>query len=147
MLGFPEGRRSQGLFLLGKSLCLSGQYPAAQTVLDEAINADPHANPEASNLLAIAYSQGADADWNKARQYSEQHLAESKLPPEERDQRCCSTRKFWITLGDRWAVRRAWRKILDTSTAAAGAQLLQAELTLRAARRTVGKCERRCQRR
>ena len=39
--GFPEGRQAQGLYLLGKYSCLSGNYTVGRTVLEDALRQFP----------------------------------------------------------------------------------------------------------
>ncbi|HZZ29577.1 MAG TPA: tetratricopeptide repeat protein [Pirellulales bacterium] len=134
VLGFPEGRRSQGLFLLGKALCLSGKYSASRTVLEEAINADSHADPETYNLLAIAYSQGTDANWSKAQKHSELYLAESSLTEEQRDAALLLNARILDHLDDRSGCQAALAKIHIGSADFSGAELLRAELLMREAR-------------
>ena len=54
-LGFPPDRDGQGLFLLGKSLCLSRQYDASREVLEQALTDDPDEAREIHWLAAAAY--------------------------------------------------------------------------------------------
>jgi tetratricopeptide (TPR) repeat protein len=131
--GFPEGRQAQGLFLLGKSLCLSGKYSASRAPLEESIHADAQSNPEAHYLLAYAYCHGADADWNQARHYSAQYLRESSVSQEQRDQGLLLNAKILDHLGDAAGCQAMLAQIPATSVAYAGAELLKAELLMREA--------------
>ncbi len=52
---FPSGREAEGLFLLGKSLCLSREYSASRPILEAATKTDPSHTNEIDWLLSRAY--------------------------------------------------------------------------------------------
>lgn len=79
--GFPPGRKAEGLYLLGKSLYLSGQIPASRPVLTEALKVNPQKKTEIHGLLAAAYLEDANPQLEKALAENAFHLADRRLPP------------------------------------------------------------------
>lgn len=79
--GFPHGRETEGLYLLGKSLYGSGQLTACRPVLREALKLNPRFDPELRYLLAEAYL--ADNPPNPALADEENRLAQDDRPPPE----------------------------------------------------------------
>ncbi|OHB67138.1 MAG: hypothetical protein A2V70_11995 [Planctomycetes bacterium RBG_13_63_9] len=81
--GFPPGRRATGLYLLGESLCHSGQIPASRLVLRAALKVNPDKQVEIHRLLADAYLGDSKPELEKA-------LAENTLLWESsaKDRRC-----------------------------------------------------------
>ena len=84
--GFPPGRRGQGLFLLGKSLYLSGQIPASRPMLLAALEVDPQKKTEIHRLLAGAYLSDANPKLEKALAENTLYLSDRKLPGADRHQ-------------------------------------------------------------
>src|SRR5215471_663918 len=84
--GFPEGRKAEGLLLLGKSLCLSDQFAASRAILEEALKTSSSPSPEIHFLLASAYFHGDDPDLKKAQQQVDRYLAETSLTAEQRSE-------------------------------------------------------------
>jgi tetratricopeptide (TPR) repeat protein len=78
--GFPPGRQAEGLYLLGRSLCLSGQIPAGRPILLEALKANPRKKTEIHHLLADAYLHDANPQLEKALAESTLYLADGGLP-------------------------------------------------------------------
>jgi TolA-binding protein len=84
--GFPESRRAEGLFLLGKSLNLSGKYVESRGPLDEALelDLDPQQTSAVHWLLAAAYSKGENRDLPRALENIAAYLSDEELEPTER---------------------------------------------------------------
>lgn len=81
-LGFPPGRSSEGLFLLGKSLYRSEQYGASQVVLNEALKASPARRIEIHSMLAGAYLNAPNPLLSQALEQNQLVLADPKAPPD-----------------------------------------------------------------
>lgn len=103
--GFPEGRRAQGLYLLGRVLARTGQYAAARGVLEEAIEAG--APPKAVLLhLSEAWSVDPRPDYGKARQVLNEYLAEESLTDTERQWGYIELARQQLGQGDLAACRK-----------------------------------------
>jgi hypothetical protein len=82
--GFPAGRRAEGLYLLGRSLYLSGQVPASRPVLLEAWKVNKRRRTEIHGLLADAYLHAANPRLEEALAENEKYLRDAGLPPAAR---------------------------------------------------------------
>src|SRR5207244_3560656 len=82
--GFPAGREGEGLFLLGKSLCLSLEYTASQPILEQALKSHPKQTGETHWLLARAYLWGASPNLKLALEHNNQYLADQQLSRTEK---------------------------------------------------------------
>jgi len=82
--GFPPDREGSGLFLLGKSLCLSRQYDASREVLEKALKQDPEEASEIHRLAAQAYLSGAHPDLKRAMAHNDAYLADKQLDRRQR---------------------------------------------------------------
>ena len=84
--GFPPGRRGEGLFLLGKSLYLSGQVPASRPILRQALKADRPHRAEIHRLLAGAYFNDAKPNFSEALKHNTLFLKDRMLSAARRHQ-------------------------------------------------------------
>ncbi len=104
--------RAIGLFLLGKSLCLSRQYDASRPVLEQALKADPQHASDIHRLAARAYLSGAHPDLKQAMAHNELYLADKRLDRRERFEGVLlQRRKFCSRLG---GARNECLKVLET---------------------------------
>ncbi len=81
--GFPEGRRQQGLFLLGSCLHESKQFSRALSPLKEALAAGASQKSEIHRLLSQACLSQPRPDARQALQWNDKYLADRGLPPDE----------------------------------------------------------------
>ena len=81
--GFPTGREGEGLYLLGKSLCLSREYTASRPILEQALKSDPKQESAIHWLLARAYLSGARPDLTRALEHNDRYLANEQLSRRE----------------------------------------------------------------
>jgi TolA-binding protein len=132
--GFPEGRESQGWYLLGKSLCLAGDFAASRVPLEEANKFNPPFKNDLFELLATANSNGPDADLAAARKFSERYLKEPELSSDQRDAAELVAADIAMKLGEGAACREALAKIPATSASAPAGTLLSANLLMREGR-------------
>lgn len=58
MLGFPQGRRAEGTFWLGKCLLLTGRAEQSRPILVDALKRNPRTRTEIHGLLAAALMTG-----------------------------------------------------------------------------------------
>lgn len=84
--GFPAGRESTGLYLLGKSLCLGGRPAAARSVLQAALKTDPTHKTEISQLLVQAWLAENPPALDRALAENEQVLADKELTADQRSE-------------------------------------------------------------
>ena len=82
--GFPAHRESTGLYLLGKSLCLSGRLDDALPVLQEAMRKPADHETELRSLLITALTDVYPPEFEKALAESQKLLADPKLREEAR---------------------------------------------------------------
>jgi len=82
--GFPPGREGEGLYLLGKSLYLSGQIPSSRPVLLSALPLSPHLETEIHRLLAGAYLNDANPMLEEALRENDLYLADSQISAADR---------------------------------------------------------------
>ncbi len=78
--GFPPGRKAEGLFLLGRCLYLSSQYPASRPVLRDALAVDQEKAPEIHRLLAGAFLQDANPRLEEALEENALYVNDRGLP-------------------------------------------------------------------
>ena len=79
--GFPKGWEAEGLYLLGKSLYASGQYPQCRPVLRDALALNPDRASEIHRLLSAAYLNDANPDYAQALEHNTLLLADRTLLP------------------------------------------------------------------
>ncbi len=97
--GLPPGRRPEALFLLGKSLYMSGQIPASRAALKEALRVSKRYKTEIHRLLADAYLNDAKPDLEKAMEQNTLHLADANLPRDERNKGLLQLAQIQFRLG------------------------------------------------
>ncbi len=98
-LGFPRGRQGEGLFQLGRCLYLSGQLPACRPVLREALQANPRRKGVIHRLLAAAYLNDANPEYENALASNEVFLSEATLSPESRHEALLQRAEILLALG------------------------------------------------
>ena len=98
-LGFPPGRKGEGLFLLGRSLYLSGQMAASRPVLREAIAANPRMRTEIHRFLAGAYLEDANPKYTEALEHNVIYLADPTLSVETRHRGLLQRAEILLQLG------------------------------------------------
>jgi tetratricopeptide (TPR) repeat protein len=97
--GFPPGREAEGLYLLGKSLYLSGQVPASRPILLEALEVNRQKKSEIHRLLAGAYLDDANPQLEKALSENTLHLADRRLPQAARHRGLHQRAQILLRLG------------------------------------------------
>jgi tetratricopeptide (TPR) repeat protein len=98
-LGFPPGRQGEGLYLLGRSLYLTGQMAASRLVLRQALEANPDERTEIHRLLAAAYLEDANPKLLEALEHNAICLADHTLPDEARHQGLIQRAEILLRLG------------------------------------------------
>jgi len=79
--GFPPQREAEGLYLLGKSLYLSGHSAASRPILREALEVGSSQHAEIHGLLAGAYLYDANPKLDEALAENSLYLADAALSP------------------------------------------------------------------
>jgi tetratricopeptide (TPR) repeat protein len=82
--GFPPGREGEGLFLLGKSLVMSGQIAPSRPVLEAALAAYPQESAVLHRYLAIAHKSEPDPNLPKAFEHITNFLSTAALDRNDR---------------------------------------------------------------
>ncbi len=128
--GFPPGRRSRGLFLLGKSLYEGGRIPASRTFLTAALRADPTNRAEIHRLLAGAYLNDSAPDLEKALHYSDLYLAERNLPPAKQQDGLMQRAQILLAMGNPDECMAILDRIPAQSTLRAEATILHGQVQM-----------------
>ncbi len=81
--GFPAGREGEGLFLLGKSLVMSGQTAASRPALEAALAAYPQQSALLHRYLAVAHKAEPSPDLAKAFEHITKYLNSGPLDRNE----------------------------------------------------------------
>lgn len=131
--GFPPGREGIGLFLLGKSLCLSRQYNAAREVLEQALTSDPDDASEINWLATSAYQNGSPPDLKNAMAHVTRYLASKNLSDADRDQGLLAEGQILFKSGQKEACLKLLERIKRDSPSFADAIVLQGQLLMQAA--------------
>ena len=97
--GFPPGRQGEGLYLLGKSLYMTGRIPAARTALLEALKANPPHKTDIHRLLAGTYLEDVASEPEKALAENTLHLADTKLSGAARNDGLLQRARILLMLG------------------------------------------------
>lgn len=98
-LGFPPGRDGEGLYLLGRSLYLTGQMAASRIVLWKALEANPLRRTEIHRLLAAAFLEDANPKLMEALEHNAIALADQTLPDDDRHQGLLQRAEILLRLG------------------------------------------------
>ena len=133
--GFPEGRRPQGLNLLGKSLFLSGQLASSRTVLDEAQRVDDRHRPELRKLLALANLRDLAASNQRALTEIETFLGEKSLSPKEVHEGLLIKSEIQFSLGDLPAAKETLGQIPLSNSNSSKITLLEGRILVAEARK------------
>jgi TolA-binding protein len=134
-LGFPSDRKGQGLFLLGKSLCLSRQFDAGRGILNQALAADPDDAREIHWLAASAYQNGTSPDLKRAMAHIDQFLADKELSPSEKYQGLLVRGQILFKDGRKDECLTLLKEIPPEAASGADAIVLRGQLLMQAARK------------
>ncbi len=136
--GFPEGRASQGLLLLGRSLYDCGEPAASRTILHEALAADPKQSAEIHLLLAETNLNDAIPDYDAALKENSLYLADRGLSATARQQGLLQRAKLLLALGQITECKDTLAKIPADAANRAEATLLRGQVLLREAEQLPG---------
>lgn len=78
--GWPTDRSAEGLWLLGRSLFYSQQYPQCRVALLEALPLNPERKTDIERMLAAAFLHDANPKFNEALEYNTRYLSDKRLP-------------------------------------------------------------------
>lgn len=82
--GFPDGREAEGLWLLGRCLYLSRQYPASRVALLAALPLNPNRASAIHRMLAEACQRDANPKLKEALKHNAAYLADRMLSQKAR---------------------------------------------------------------
>ena len=85
LIGFPEERYTQGIYLLGKSLIKSRQLTQGTYYLELALEEGSEDSADANILLAEAYFYNRSPDYQEAIKHLDQVISSSESTPSELD--------------------------------------------------------------
>ncbi len=131
--GWPKAREAEGLFLLGKSLCISHEYSASRPILEQALEANPEHAEEIHWLLSRAYHLGPEPDFAKALDHNAQYLANDQLSHRERYEGLLIKGQILFTAGRAAECLKVLAEIPADSPSFADATVLQGQLLMQAA--------------
>jgi TolA-binding protein len=131
--GFPADREAEGLFLLGKSLCLSREYSASRSILEAALKADPSRANEIDWLLSRAHLWGAHPDLKLALEHNVRYLANPQLAARERFEGLLNKGQILFEDGQIDECLKVLAEIPPTAPSFADAIVIRGQLLMRAA--------------
>jgi len=131
--GFPTAREGEGLFLLGKSLCLSREYTASQSILEQALKSFAKQATEIHRLSARAYLWGTQPDLKRALAHNDQYLATEQLSRRERYEGLLIKGQILFKDGKIDECLKVLKEIPKDAPSYADAIVLQGQLLMRAA--------------
>lgn len=131
--GFPEGRESQGLFHLGRSLFLIGRYAQARANLVEALDYDPPQRAEIHRLLTEAHLKDPNPDYEAALAHNRDYVTSTDLPPSDRFRAILTSSRILLRLDRVDEVRQLLEQIPEDSDLRAEALVLKAQTIMREA--------------
>jgi len=135
--GFPDGRRAEGLYLLGKSLYMSDQIAASRPVLREAIRANQNEKKrtELHGLLAEADLTDSMPDLADALENNTQYLKYQFLTGLERDKGMLQRAQILLRMNEDAECRATLDKIPTDSAIHPQVVVVGARLMIRDAQR------------
>ena len=139
--GFPSGREAEGQLLLGKSLYLGGQIPQSRPILKQALESNPQEKTAICRLLADAYLNDSNPDYEKALQYNTFYLDERVLPPAVRNQGLLQRARILLHLGDISECTNTLSQIPDDAGNRADATVLAGQVLMHEARELTSPAE------
>lgn len=128
--GLPEDRRNQCLYLCSKTLVLSDRFVDALPMLLEALQVNPDHVGELNRLLAAAYFNQADPNFEAALAALNEYLLEKDLGEEERTDGLLLRAELAIRLGLHADAVRDLDAVAAESKRFPDAQILRARLAL-----------------
>ncbi|MHB1035605.1 MAG: tetratricopeptide repeat protein [Pirellulales bacterium] len=131
--GFPQGCEAEGLFLLGKSLCLGGRLADGRTVLETALKTDRQRETEIHRLLAGAYLTESNPNLRLALTHNTRYLTDPKLATSARHQGLLQRSQILERQGDLAGSRAALNQIPPTAANSAEVLVMRGRLLLREA--------------
>jgi tetratricopeptide (TPR) repeat protein len=139
--GFPPGRESEGLYLLGRSLYQSGQIPASRPVLLEALKVNQYKRTEIHHLLAGAYLSDANPQLQQALAENALYLADRRLPRAARHEGLLQQAQILLRLEKIAQCMAALEKIPSDATNRAEAIIMRGRVLMHQARALKNKPE------
>lgn len=133
--GFPEGYENEGLFLLGKSLFMIGEYLESRPVLSAALEAYPQRKSELHLLLASAYFKDIESDLVKAQWHIDQYLADPGLDDSARLRGLLHRSRILFRRGDVAACQKTLAEIPESSEIAHAVLTMQGQVLMHEAQR------------
>jgi tetratricopeptide (TPR) repeat protein len=133
-LGFPEDRRGEGLFLLGKNLHRTGQIPASRPVLLEAIEFNSERESLLRWLLAEAYLNDANPMCAEALEQNTLYLADKRLFQADREQGLLQRSQIQFRQGEMEACLKTLEEIPAGASNLADALVVRGQIMLSEAR-------------
>lgn len=138
-LGLPEARKTQALWLLGRSLFAAGKYGASRPLLVEAGQRDPELQEHVYPLLVTACRLDSHPDRRRALDYSARWLAVPNLTPEERRLALIRRCELLLDEGDLPGCRGVVDQLAADKDAGSDLLRLKARLLLQEAQQTLAK--------
>ncbi|MGE3406013.1 MAG: tetratricopeptide repeat protein [Pirellulales bacterium] len=129
-LGWPPGRKAEGLYLLGRSMALSGQAAGSIPVLQAALPLNPSHKAEVLRLLARGLASPDSDDQQAALPYLDELLAVDTLDAGERNQALLEKADVLFQLNDLAACQQTLEMVPGESQSGPAAALLQARISL-----------------
>ncbi len=132
--GFPIGREGEGLFLLGKSLVMSGQTTSSRTALEAALAAHPQQAALLHRYLAIAHKSEPSPNLAKAFEHITNYLNSGPLDRNEQAEGWLLRAQILFQTGRMSECRDALAKVELDTEAGVESLIVQGEVLMAEAR-------------
>jgi tetratricopeptide (TPR) repeat protein len=134
ILGFPHGRESEGMYLLGKNLYESGQTEESITVLEAALQLDDQQQTDIHRLLSSAYLNLPEPRFHEALAHNIEYLADQQLSQHDRQRAQLERCRIEFGLEDYAACQRTLDELTPEVAGQSQATIMRALLLEHAAR-------------
>lgn len=134
VLGFPQGRDAEGLFLLGKNLYESGQAEESINVLEATLQLDEQQQTDIHGLLSTAYLNLPGPRFHEALAHNTQYLADQHLSQDDRQRAQLERCRIEFGLEDYSACQRTLDELTQGAAGQSQATIMRALLLEHAAR-------------
>jgi tetratricopeptide (TPR) repeat protein len=138
--GFPQGRKGEGLLLLGESLYQSGQVPASRPAFLAALAANPGKQSEIHSRLASAYMEDATPKLSEALKHNDLYLSDRLLSQAQRRQGLLQKAEILFRMGKLTECRQTLDQVQAQVKDLAGALVLRGQILMQQARDMGGAC-------
>lgn len=128
--GFPPGRETEGLYLLGKCLFDAQQYAESLPALHDTLERMPKQKYDTARRLSTAYLRDTSPNFKQALHYNQLWLQDPALRGTASDEALVQLAEIYLALHKNHQSREVLQRLDEDSPVHARALLLQARLAI-----------------